>query len=239
MTKPGGAGRKDELQGVREFDAQRAGSGAGSAAGPGRKPKTRLVGILVLALVAVIGVATALVLPRVFAGAAVDLSCLDDRLDGFFDKQSATEGEVEFQGRVADYARRLAGFSCDQGYRLPDLTDPVAGSWMGEEGYFAFTQDTFRWSVVLEGDDSEYSFAGRYAWLPGCEFEEVLELRRGDRPCYTVFLRYEETMSGGTPSGDLYYGGLMVAQEGRQPVDSMSVFNLRTGGSFHLDRLEE
>lgn len=240
MAKSSGPQGEEGLQGVREFDEEKVGPDADSIGEPVQKTKAGLAGILALALIAAIGIAAALVLPRMLAGRPVDPACLDDRLDGFFDKQSATQGEVEFQGRVADYARRLAGFSCDQGYRLSDFADPVEGYWRGEEGYFAFARDTFYWSVALEGDDSEYYFAGHYAWLPGCEFEEALGMHRGDHPCYTVFLRYEETMSGGAPSDDLYYGGLMIAQDGlAKPVDYMSVFNMRTGGSFHVDRLEQ
>ena len=226
MTKPSRSEQNEELRDPDQMDKIAS-------------PKARLIGILVLALIVAAGITAALVLPRVLER-PVNLSCLDGRLDGFFDKQAATEDEVQFQNRVADYATRLAGFSCDEGHRLSDFTDPVEGYWMGDEGYFAFSRDKFYWSVSLEGDATERYFAGYYTWLPGCEFEEVLEMDRSDRPCYTVFLRYEETMSSDVLSDDLFYGGLIIAQDSSgQPAKYLSMFNMRTGGSFYVDRLEQ
>jgi len=170
--------------------------------------------------------------PSPSAVAAPALDCQSPALDQFFATPAGSTAEDARRDQLQAYADQLLAFVCDQQPDLGAFHDPVVGQWNGEAGYFTFSDQVFGW-YLSAGNLSDNYYRGDYLWLPGCQTTTGLALA-STGPCYSVLLRYTESVSIHTPSAEVFYGLLLVAQTDPNTLD---VTNQRSGGQFSLDRV--
>lgn len=150
----------------------------------------------------------------------------------FFATPAGNADEDALRSQYQAYAQALLTFACGQSADLGAWSDPLAGQWNSQAGYFNFDAGQFAWYLATNNLANNY-YKGSYLWLPGCQANGAYTVTASP-PCYSVVMRYSDSMTFGSQADDVFYGVFTVDQTDR---NTARVTNQRSGGQFGLDRV--